>query len=130
MTTTTITITTNFKEGSSVVLTDTKTHLAEAVNKMKETIAIGETDYELFLAVDISSLKCFAITSDQDLTIETNSGSAADDTIALKANIPVVWQEGETAILTADIITNIFVTNASGVAANLQMVFCTDAPAT
>lgn len=51
------------------------------------------TDKQFTLNLDISALKSIVFYADQDMTIETNSGSAADHTITLKANKPLVWYE-------------------------------------
>ena len=62
--------------------------------------------------------------SDKAITVETNSGSAPGNTFTLVANEPVVWHEnGGMAVnsfLAAD-ITSLFVTNASGAAAQFQI---------
>lgn len=88
-----------------------------------ETIADSETDKQVTANIDVSALKSLYILSDQDMTLETNSGSTPDDTIALKANKPVVWESSSGYFsnpLTAD-VTALFFTNASGSAANLKI---------
>lgn len=42
-------------------------------------------------AIDVSQMKGLYIESDQDITIETNSSSAPDDTLTIKANKPLQW---------------------------------------
>src|SRR5574338_1407205 len=43
------------------------------------------------LSLDVSQVKAIYISSDQDLTLETNSSSAPAQTLNLKANIPYIW---------------------------------------
>lgn len=92
----------------------------------------GTTDLLVSLAVDITVLKALFIGSDQDITIETNqaggSSGAPDDTLTLPANQPVSWQENDvmTCPLTVD-VTQIYVTNASGSTANLEIRTLEDA---
>lgn len=68
--------------------------------------AAGETD-KLFVepTIDVSELKSLAVFSDVDCTLETNSDSAADDTLTITAGIPLIWVEdsGIACPLTADV---------------------------
>ncbi len=70
------------------------------------------------------------ILSDQAITLYTNapSGGVPDDTIALIADVPWIWHTGyyDAIPITADILTNLYVTNASGSAAELQIEVLTD----
>jgi hypothetical protein len=93
-----------------------------------ESVADSETDYEIVVALDVSAIQAIIITSDQDVTLETNSGAAPDDTIALTANNPYVWYTGSyyTNLLTTD-ITSIFITNASGSTATIDVLALVDA---
>lgn len=90
-------------------------------------IAVPDSSTDLLVAfvADVSQMKSLFLLSDKDVTIETNSGSAADDTIDLKANVPVMWVDGGTLAnpLTTD-VTALYITNASGSAAtvNLRML--------
>ena len=89
------------------------------------SIANGQTDKSVIFTVDVSQTVAFEIVSDQDVTVETNSGTPGPtvDTIALKANIPYRWcTNWYTAFkLTQDVVTGLFITNASGSAAILQV---------
>lgn len=93
-----------------------------------ESVANGETDYEITLAVDVSEIAALYLSSDQDVTFETNDGAAPDDTIALRANEPLLWQDNSyySNLLTTD-ITSVFITNASGTTANVEIVVLQDA---
>ena len=81
----------------------------------------GEWVYPMWLSVapwtaDASAMSSFLMISDQDLTDETNSGTVPDDTFTLTDNVPVFWSAGNASTtnpITADVTTNIFVTNAS-----------------
>jgi len=93
-----------------------------------ESIADSTTDGLVAFALDVSQVKAIYIKSDQDITIETNSSSAPDNTLALKSNIPYVWYTNkyDALVFTAD-ITKIYVTNASGSAATLDIEAVYDA---
>lgn len=97
------------------------------VIRLDESIPDESTDLAVALALDVSQIKGLYIVSDQDLTLETNSGSAADDTIALVAGVPLVWHPGcyMTNPLATD-VTALYVTNASGAAARLQAEIIVD----
>lgn len=88
-----------------------------------ETVATAETDYEINFDLDVSACKSFYLVSDQDVTFETNSGAAPDNTISLKANEPYVWHDTsyDSFLLTVD-VTSIFITNASGSTATIYCV--------
>lgn len=116
---------------------DTKLSQSKAVtNELRANVSIsiadGLTDKLVAWAIDISQLKALHIQSDQDITIETNNpagtSAAADDTLTLLANQPISWQTGDVMDhpFTAD-ITQIYVTNASGSAAQLEIRALVDA---
>ncbi len=109
-------------------LSDTMT-----VNKTAETtdpnvidttvsVANGQTDKEVVLAIDVSQLKAIFIASNAAVLVQTNSGSAPDDEITLAANVPYIWMVGsaDACLIQAD-VTKIYVTNASGGAATIQI---------
>jgi len=89
-----------------------------------EAVATAETDYELNFDLDVSACKSFYLESDQDVTFETNSGAAADDTISLRANEPYVWHANsyEVAFLLTVDVTSVFITNTSGATATIYCV--------
>jgi hypothetical protein len=100
----------------------------EAEKNVSISVPDSSTDYEITLAIDISEIKSIVITSDQVITLETNSGSAADDTFAITANNPLIWNVDSPAAnpFSAD-ITALFVTNASGSAATFNVRCIVDA---
>lgn len=88
-----------------------------------ETVTTGQTDYQLNFDLDVSACKSFYLESDQNVTFETNNGSAPDDTISLVANEPYVWQTNsyDSFLLGTD-VTSVFITNASGSTATIYCV--------
>lgn len=108
-------LTVNGVAQQAVELTITDT-LAVLVN---ESTATGQTNKAYAVTLDISQLKYIRIWSDKDITFKTNDGSSPDETLALKANVPYIWQVGsiDTCALATD-ITGIFITNAAGSTAN------------
>jgi len=97
--------------GVSVTATQSKT-AGQAIT-LDESLSIG-TDALVALTLDISQLKSLYLISTTACTIETNSGSAADDTITLAANVPLVWQDStyHDNPFSAD-VTALYVTNAA-----------------
>jgi hypothetical protein len=93
-----------------------------------ETVADAQTDYEINFDLDVSACKSFYLVSDQDVTFETNSGSAPADTISLRANEPYVWHANayDSFLLGTD-VTSVFITNASGSTATIYCVALYDA---
>jgi hypothetical protein len=83
----------------------------------------SSTDLQATVAIDVSAMKSLFLLSDQDVTIETNSGSAADDTITLKAGIPLIWENVSgyyTNPLGTD-VTDLYITNDSGSSATVTL---------
>lgn len=101
----------------------------EVVSRGTFSVANGQTDKALSIGgVDQSQLVAVWLLSNAAVTLETNSSSAPDDTIALVANVPYVWCTGDpdTCAITADIASTIYATNASGATATISMMFVQD----
>jgi hypothetical protein len=116
-------------EGSGVSRSNTISNTQGGLSLIDgETVATAETDYEINFDLDVSACKSFTLESDQDVTFETNSGAAADDTIALRANEPYVWHVNayDSFLLGTD-VTSVFITNASGSTATIYCVALYDA---
>lgn len=93
-----------------------------------ETVANGQTDKQLNIAIDVSAVKGFWLESDQDVTFETNDGSTPDNTISLLAGKPYVWDaDSYDAFLLDTDVTAVFITNASGAAATIWLLVDYDA---
>ena len=107
----------------SVVVTSQKTYSAESNVTLEVAVPDSTTDKEVVVAIDVSQLVSIVMVSDQDLTIETNDGDTPDDTIALAANVPYVWNADQYGYadtkLTVD-VTALYLTNASGAAATFR----------
>jgi len=87
------------------------------------TIADGVTDQEAACGIDFSQLTSLYILASVAMTLETNSSSAATNTIVLKAGIAYRWTSPgsyDTCKITAD-VTKIFLTNASGGSGTFEM---------
>eukprot|EP00913_Durusdinium_trenchii_P028459 g26687.t1 len=69
----------------------TKDASASGEANLEESITGSQTDTEYAIAIDVSALKALFIQCDTAVTIETNSGSAADDTLTIAANRPLIW---------------------------------------
>lgn len=106
--------------GLTKELVVSKTGTAGAVLIDGETIANSTTDGLIVVNLDVSAVKMFWIQSDQNITLETNSGSAPDDTLNLIAGEPYVWDSTmlDTFKLTAD-VTGFYFTNSSGATATI-----------
>ena len=89
----------------------------------EEDIATGITDGQINCpTVDVSELELLYIKSTQDVLLETNAANAAGgNTLTLKADEPYVWWSGcpYTNMIALDIVTNVFITNASGATATI-----------
>lgn len=80
------------------------------------------SDQLVNFAMDVDQIKSIYMKSNVDLTVETNSDSAPDDTIELLAGIPYIWHTGSyfTNLLTTD-VTALYLTNDGAVAAAFEL---------
>ena len=95
---------------------------ADGETNRNVTVNAATTDKQVNIAIDVSELKLLYIHSDQNVTIETNSGGAPVNTITLLANKPLSWYLGCGLAnpLTTD-VTDFFITNAGDTAANVRI---------
>jgi len=94
-----------------------------ASSSVDETVATGATNELITVAVESTALKMFVLSSDQDVTIKTNSSGSPQETFTMKANKPLVWMDGSpSASPIAGDVTALYVTNASGSTANIKML--------
>ena len=125
-----VTITTTISNaGSQYTASKTLSPSDEVVVRGEFSVANGETDKALSIGgVDASQLVAVWLSSNAAVTLETNSSSAPDDTIALAANVPYAWQtsDPDSCLITADIASTIYATNASGSTAMITMMFVQD----
>ena len=120
-------ITIQWEQGNNS-LTSRKEFIGEAEKNVSVSVADSSTDFQIELALDVSELKSFILDSDQDITVETNSGSAPDDTFTVKADNPLVWNTDSPAAnpFSAD-VTDFYITNSSGSAATVNIRSLVDA---
>jgi len=90
-------------------------------NIVGESIPDGSTDLEVIWTCDVSALLLLYMLADQDLTIKTNSSGSPDATINLKKDEAETFFEGGANPLGSTDVTSIFVTNASGTDATLDI---------
>ena len=103
-------------------LTRQNSYSGDSEPSISKPIPDQSTDYEIQFALDVSKTGLIYIVSDQDVTLETNSGSSPDNTVNLKAGVPYIWTEDSyhAPLLTVD-VTALFITNTSGAAAQLEI---------
>lgn len=77
---------------------------------VSETIA-GSSTTQLFVPVDVSAVKGFAIMSTVAATLKTNSSGSPDNTLVLRANEMYQWHTDsyDTFKLTTDVVSMYFV---------------------
>lgn len=109
-------------------ITKSKTYTNSGRISISEDIATAITDGPIIVAIDVSAVESFLLVSNQDVTIETNNATTPSDTINLLAGVPYIWTTDsyDTLKLTVD-VTIIYVTNASGATATIQIEALVDA---
>jgi hypothetical protein len=122
-----VTVEINVKS-DGLILATSKAFTGSSQLILSESIPDESTDLAINCAIDVSAFQLVVFGSTQDLTIEVNSGSVPDFTLALKANQPHIEMANQcfASLLTDDTVT-LYVTNASGEAATLDVLALTDA---
>lgn len=118
----TIRATKTVSEGSTSI-TNSNTYTVQASYKIQETVVDTTVDQEHLFALDISTMKAFAMQSTVDMTVHTNDAGTGSpqETFVLTAGVPVIWEEGEVAIFAGD-VTALFVNNSSGSDGQLNVI--------
>jgi len=121
-------ITQNWSGGGRTVLSD-KEYTGAAQLSIAETAPASTPDTAVTASIDVSAVQAIYIKSDQDITLETNDGAAPTDTIALKANVPYIFNADQdsyfTNLLTTD-VTMLYLTNAGATDANFELECVSD----
>lgn len=107
------------RSGEAVSVTVVATGSGEV--NVDETIPASQTNMLITLAVDVSALKSLYISSDETLTIKTNSSGSPTDTLTITGGKPLVWYTGcgFSCPLTGD-VTVIYVTNSAAAALKIR----------
>lgn len=107
----------------------TQTISANAVEIFDDTISANQTNAQVLTPdVDLTTCTVMAIVADKDCTVKTNNSTTPDDTLALKANVPLSWMTGDLAdnkFLTEDVTIWYVTTGAS--ATKLKILIGSDA---
>lgn len=90
--------------------------------QIDKTIADGQSDQLVDLALDVSKIQSMVIKVSGPLTLETNDGAAPDETFAFTAAGMYRYVVGEGIALhfTTD-IASLYVTNSSGVPVDMSI---------
>ena len=101
---------------------------SEGAKDVSVTIAAGATNTQVALAFVKTRLKSIIISSDETLTLKTNSSGSPDDTITITADTPYVWHAtmGITNPFAGDVTTTYW-SNAGASAAALEIHLVEDA---
>jgi hypothetical protein len=121
-------VSTSVRSNAGTVTSTSYTVTGTHEYNLEKTFAIG-TDVAQDFEADVSTIVSLAIESTTAMTIETNSSSAADDTIVLEANKPLIWNTtiedtlGTVCPLTVDVTTGLFITNAAAGDLTIYVLF-------
>lgn len=118
----------NWQDAGNESIAKQESISADSESRLDVLVSDGATALQINVAIDVSALKALFICADQDLTIETNSSGSPDDTLEIKADVPLVWTPdcGYACPLSADVAA-LFLANASGEDATLQVRLLQDA---
>lgn len=119
---------TNAIRTPSGTLTKSLTYSASGEANASESVANGQTDFDIVIAIAVAEVESFEIVSSQDVLVQTNDGGSPDDSLTLEAGVPYIWNTNsyEAFALTAD-VTVFYITNASGSTAQVEIRCIQDA---
>lgn len=119
----TLTVNSTINDGGAVRFTNTASVDVGASASVDETISNAETNKQVTVAVPLTGLKMFALMADQNVNVKTNSSGSPQETFTLVAGKPIVWVTGDVdSAPIAGAVSSLFVTNASGFAARVQLL--------
>lgn len=97
-------------------LSQAVTSTGSRLQALDDTIPDSTTDQLVNLTFTLSALKSFYFLSDKALTLETNATDhTGGDSIAIQANVPLVWQSGGYySNPFSQNVTKFYLTNTSG----------------
>ena|ERR1051325_3916337 len=127
------TITTNWtNDGNGRTIRASVTRTNNAEDSLDLTVPGPSNPLHIVWALKLAQLKSLYMLSDLDLTIKTNSNSAPDATVALKAGVPLAW-DSVAAYFSNPFgsvnITDLYITLAGSTAANLHIEVLKDSTA-
>ena len=110
-------------------ISDTVSRSNELADSLDITVPGGSSPLHVIQTIDVSALKVLFMSCDRDLTVKSNSNSAPDATITLKADVPL-WWDSESAYFTNPFgstdVTSLYLTLAAGADATLKMETLSD----
>lgn len=108
------------RSGESISKTVTVT--ADSEYNADIPLTASQADEQVAATLDVSEIKSIFISSDVDVTLETNSSSAPDETLSITADEPFVWRTGSgvTNPLETD-ITALYLTNGDATAGTVKI---------
>lgn len=116
-------MTRTYNDGATT-LTKSETVTSGGNLLVDESIPDGSTNLQIAFAFTKTKLQSIYILASGVLTLKTNSTSSPGETIVLAANQPVQWSALDAVLIPNPFSTNVttlYVTNASGAAATLQI---------
>lgn len=115
-------ITETHSTNEGVIASRTVTVTDEAEVGYDDVVAPGAVDVAANVAFPFAGIKALCLVSDKAVTIKTNDAGTPGNTIALAAGVPLIWYVGARGAnpFTAD-VTELFLSNAGGVAANVKI---------
>jgi hypothetical protein len=107
------TIAVTYSGNGKAVSTPVGSYTGTEAVAVETVITAATVKQAITLTFPVASIKCLIVSSDQDVTLYTNSSTTPIDTLAVKAAFGLFWTKDTATVcpFTAD-VTHFYVTNA------------------
>ena len=120
-------VTIQVRPGADAAINSQKTYTSSVDLRVDESVPGASVNFEVFVGIDVSTVKSFFMLSDRDMTIQGFNGGAAGQTLVLKAGIAYLWTtDSYDTFKFTDDITKFQCDTAAGAAANLDILVAQD----
>ena len=112
----------------SMSITNSNSYVVESSFRLQEAVDDAETNKQFLFAIDVSALKVFSMQTTQDMTVYTNDAGTGtpQETFTMLADQPIIFETGIDSAIFAGDVTSFYVTNASGLDGQLNIIAAID----
>ena len=113
-----------YKTDAGQLISVSKAYTGNEETDFDGVVAANAVNQQETLNITVANVIALMLYSDQQVTLKTNNSGAPQDTITLKAGIPIIWtSDSWDAKPFVGNVTNMFFTNSGATPANVKIRF-------